>query len=300
MATQVGDGIREEPAIKLERIRREVLMAKQELRDKFKYYFRILREKHLEIESQLDEVVRVAEANVSDRQTKLNQLTIAKAEMLQTLQHNELNETVINVSREYDEKIQGLETIVDEVSSVWLEWRDKWLVGGMAELCHVCEGVPYVNRHNPVCSGVNRGEGENEVSVPFCLSTDGYDSDVYVCDSRARRIQVFSNEGIHQRTIRPQGLSFLDAIAVTPHQLFVRCITAHCIIKLDKLSGNIICSVGTMNAVTGLSADTDALYAVMCKFNQICHFLIEHFTLVIPPKHSTVSSPVTDNNDFVT
>ena len=71
MATQVGDGIREEPAIKLERIRREVLMAKQELRDKFKYYFRILREKHLEIESQLDEVVRLADIQMC-RTDKLN------------------------------------------------------------------------------------------------------------------------------------------------------------------------------------------------------------------------------------
>ena len=117
---------------------------------------------------------------MADRQIKLNQLTIAKAEMLQTLQHNELNETVINVSREIGEKIQGLEAIVDQVPSVWLELRDEWLVGGMAELCRVCEGVSYVNRHNPVYSGVNRGRGQNEVDFPFGLSTDRHNGGVCV------------------------------------------------------------------------------------------------------------------------
>ena len=46
---------------------------------------------------------------------------------------------------------------MNEVSSVWLRMaNDKWLVGGMAELCHVCEG-PYVNQSQSmvVRSGVN-------------------------------------------------------------------------------------------------------------------------------------------------
>ena len=157
-------------------------MAKQELRDRFEYYFGVLREKHLEMEARLDEVVRVAETRVVDRQTQLNQLRITKAEVSQNLVHNKLNETLVNVSRELDEKIQGLEAIVDQVPSVWLEWRDEWLVGGMAELCVVCEGVSYVNRHNPVCSGVNRGKGQNELSNPWGLSTDRHNGDVYVCD----------------------------------------------------------------------------------------------------------------------
>ena len=47
-------------------------MAKQELHDRFEYCFRMLREKHLEMEARLDEVVRVAESRVMDRQTQLN------------------------------------------------------------------------------------------------------------------------------------------------------------------------------------------------------------------------------------
>ena len=124
-------GMHEETARELKRIRREVINAKQELCDRFEQYFRVLRDKHLEIETRLDEVVRVAETQAIDRQTKLNQLTIAKAEMLQTLQHNELNETVIDVSRKSEEEIQRLEAIVDDVPSVWLEWSDEWMEGGM-------------------------------------------------------------------------------------------------------------------------------------------------------------------------
>ena len=283
MATEIVTGMHEETARELERLRREVLMAKQELQHRFEYYFRVLREKHLEMEARLDEVVRVAETRVADRQIKLNQLIITKAEVAQNLIHNELNETLVNVSRELDEKIQGLEAIVDQVPSVWLEWRDEWLTDGMAELCRVCEGVSYVNRHNPVCSGVNSGEGQNEIVIPSGLSTDRHNGDVYVCDFEADRIQVFSREGIHQRTISPQGLSKPDCITVTPHHLFVSsiCLLApYRIYKLDKLSGSILCSVKTEDNISGLSADTDTLCAGMCESNQISHLSLEDLTII--------------------
>ena len=278
MATEIGTGMREETARELERLRREVLMGKQELRDRFEYYFRVLREKHLEMEAKLDEVVRVAETQVVDRQIKLDQLTMAKAEVLQTLQHNELNETVINVSRELDEKIQRLLAIVNQVPSVCLEWSDEWLVGDMAELCRVSEGVSNVNRHDPVCSGVNRGAGQNEIDYPCGLSTDRHNGDVYVCDWTAGKIQVFSREGIHQRTIRPQGLSSPMDITVTSHQLFVKCSLPCRICKLDQLSGSILCSVKTEYRISGLTADSDTLYTGMYESNQICHLSLEDLT----------------------
>ena len=273
MATEIGAGMREETARELERLRREVLMSKQELRDRFEYYFSVLREKHLEMEAKLDEVVRVAE-------TQVDQLIITKAEVSQNLIHNKLNETLVIMSLTLDEKIQELEVIVDQVPSVWLEWRDEWLVGGMAELCRVSEGVSYVNRHNPVCSGVNRGRGQNEIDNPWGLSTDRHNGDVYVCDWKADRIQVFSREGIHQRTISPQGLSYPTEIAVTPHQLFVGCILPDRIYKLDKLSGSILCSVETEDDTSGLSADSDTLYTGMSESNQICHLSLEDLTTI--------------------
>ena len=280
MATEIGAGIREETARELVRLRKEVLIAKQELKDRFEYFIRMLHEKHIEMEAQLDEVVRVAETEVADRQIKLNQLTVGKVELLQTLQHNELNEIVINVSRDLDEGIQGLEAIVDQIPSVWLEWRDEWFVDGMAELCRVYEGVSYVNRHNPVCSGVNEGKGQNEIDHPNSLSTDRNNGDVYVCDCSVNRIQVFSREGIHQRNISPQGLFRPSDLTVTPHQLFVRCSLPDRICKLDKLSGSILCSVNTENSILGLSADSDTLYAGMYVSNQICNFCLEDLTTI--------------------
>ncbi|KAI6657786.1 hypothetical protein LOD99_529 [Oopsacas minuta] len=119
MATAIGTGMHEETiARELERLRREVLMAKEELRAKFESYFHVLREKPLKMEAQLDEVVRVAEAKLVDRHNKLDQLRITKADVTQNLVHNELNETLENVSRELDQKIQILEAIFDLVPSV--------------------------------------------------------------------------------------------------------------------------------------------------------------------------------------
>ena len=156
------------------------------------YYFQVLRVKYLELVAQLDEVVRVAETQVEKRQVKLNQLRITKADVSHNLQHNELNETLANVSRELDEKIRRLEATVDRIPSVWLEWCDGLLEGGMAGLCRLCEGVSYVNRHNPVWSGVNAGMGQMEIDTPSGLSIDSNNGDIFVCDLGADRIQAFS------------------------------------------------------------------------------------------------------------
>ena len=270
MATAFVAGMRGETARELERIRGEVAIAKEELRVRFEGHFQMLRDKHLELVAQLDEVVRVAE-----RQEKLNQLQVAKAEMSHTLQHNELNETLMNVSRELDEKIRGLEATVDRIPSVWLEWHDGWLEGGMAGLCRLCEGVSYVNRHNPVWSGVDKGKGQMEIRYPCDLSIDRENGDIFVCDYVANRIQVFSKEGNYSRTIESLGMSYPDSITVSIHHLFVSCDSPPSIYKLDKVSGDILCHIRTDNVMLGLSVDTDTLYVGMFEANSISHLSVE-------------------------
>ena len=275
MATEFVADMREETARELERIRGEVAIAKEELRVRFEYYFQVLRGKHLELVAQLDEVVRVAETQVEGRQLKLNQLIVAKAEVSHALQHNELNEIQINVSRELDEKIRGLEATVDRILSVWLEWHDGWLEGGMDGLCRLCEGVSYVNRHNPVWSGVNRGKGQMEIYIPLGLSIDRDNGDIFVCDCLAHRIQVFSKEGNYSRTIEPQGMTLPYSITVSLHHLFVSCDLPNNIYKLDKVSGDILCCVKTGYVMYGLSVDTDTLFVGMCVTNSISHLSVE-------------------------
>ena len=91
---------------------------------------------------------------------------------------------------------------------------------------------------------------------------------------------MFSREGIHQRTIRPQGLSSPADIAVTPHQLFVECSLPDHIYKLDKLSGSILCSFETEDYISGLSADSDTLYTGMWKSNKVCSLSLEDLTTI--------------------
>ena len=273
MATAFVADMRGETARELERIRGEVAIAKEELCVRFEGYFQMLRDKHLELVAQLDEVVRVAETQVAERQEKLNQLQVAKAEMSHTLQHNELNETLMNVSRELDEKTRGLEATVDRIPSVWLEWHDGWLEGGMAGLCRLCEGVSYVNRHNPVWSGVDREEEQMAIYYPSGLSIDRENGDIFVCDFVANRIQVFSKEGNYSRTIEPQGMSYPDSITVSLHHLFVS--SGQSIYKLDKVSGDILCRVEWVYGTFGLSADTDTLYVGIYGDNSISHLSVE-------------------------
>ena len=298
MATEFVADMREETARELERIRGEVVIAKEELRVRFEYYFQVLRGKHLEMVAQLDEVVRVAETQVEDRQVKLNQLKVAKAEVSHNLQHNELNETLIHVSRELDEKIRGLEATVDRIPSVWLEWHDGWLEGGMDGLCRLCEGVSYVNRHNPVWSGVNRGKGQMELNIPCALSIDRDNGDIFVCGWGAHRIQVFSKEGNHSRTIKPQRMYYPDSITVSLHHLFVCCNLSNNIYKLDKVSGDILCCVETEYDMRGLSVDTDTLFVGIRETNSISHLSVEDLRSVdrtpLNPPHLTEGTRLYD------
>ena len=278
MATEIVAEIGEETARELERIRGEVVVAKEELRVRFEYYFQVLRGKHLELVAQLDEVVLVAERQVEERQVKLNQLRTTKAEVSHNLQHNELNETLANMTRELDEKMRGLEATVDPIPSVWLEWCDGWLEGGMTGLCRLCEGVSYVNRHNPVWSGVNGGDGQMEIYTPTALAIDRYNENIFVCDFGASRIQVFSKEGSYLRTIKPQGMSFPSFITVSLHHLFVCCESCESpfsIYKVDKVSGDMLCRVKTDYDMFCLSVDTDTLYVGMSLINSISHYSVE-------------------------
>ena len=280
MATEIVAEMRGETARELERIRGEVVLAKEELRVRFECYFQVLRTKHLELVAQLDEVVRVAETQVEERQVKLNQLKITKAEVSHNLQHNELNETLANVSRELDEKIRGLEATVDRIPSVWLEWCDGWLEGGMAGLCRLCEGVSYVSRHNPVWSGVDKGEGQMEILCPFGLSIDRDNGDIFVCDIGVNRIQVFGKEGNYLRTINPKEIPIPLYSAVSLHHLFVSCLIPNRFYKLDKVSGDILCCVETDYFMYGLSVETDTLYAGMFDTNSIYHYSVEDLRYV--------------------
>ncbi|KAI6658590.1 hypothetical protein LOD99_15390 [Oopsacas minuta] len=288
MATEFGAGMHEETARELERLRREVLMAKEELRARFEFYFRVLQEKHLEMEVQLDEVVRVAEAKVVDRHNKLDQLLITQAEVTQNLVHNELNETLEIVSRELYQKIQVLEAIGDRVPSVWLEWHDEWLEGGMEGLCRVVEGVSYVNRHKPVWSGVNERSGSDEIFNPIDLSIDRDNGDIYVSDYDVHRIQVFCKDGSYKRTIKAQGMSCPSRIAVTPHQLFVICFLSDNILKLDKVSGEIMCQIETDYSISCITAEVDTLYVGIFNINHISHYSLEDLSLI---KETALNSP---------
>ena len=290
MATEFEPGMRVETARELERVRREVMMAKQELGYRFERYSRMLRDKHLEIEARLDDVVRVAETQATDRQTKMNQLTIAKADMLHTLQHNELHDTVTDMSQKLDEEMERLSAIVYQVPSVWLEWRDEWLEDGMRDLCHVCEGVSYIHRQTPVCTAVSSGDGQNELYNPRGLVTDRDNGEVFVCDCYPASIQVYDKDGNYQRSFTLEGSSIPVRIAITPHQLFVSCIGTHRILKLDKLSGSIMSSVTPKYPLSGITADTDTLYAGMRETNQILHLSLEDMSII---KITSLNSPYT-------
>ena len=300
MATKIGGGIREEKTRESERIRREVLTAKMELAKRFEYYHRLLSEKHLKMEAHLDEVVHVAEEQMKNRQTKITQLRNTITGMPGFLKHNELNEELEETIRVFEKKIRVLEAIVDEIPSVWLEWRDERLVDAMVDLCRVCEGVSYVNRHNPVWSGVNSGRGQNEILDPSSLSIDKYSGNVYVCDHRVKSIQVFGKEGIHQKTIRLQELSFPTAINVTPRQLFVSCTLPDRIYKVDKVSETILCSVETKYKMSGLSADRNTLYTGMYN-DKISHFRLDDLTPIeVTPLKSPHITQTTQLRDLQT
>ena len=178
---------------------------------------------------------------------------------------------------------------MDDVPSVWLEWRDEWLEGRMRKMCLVCEGLTYVRRQTPVWTGVSRGEGQKEISNSTGLVTDRDNGEVFVCDYLANLIQVFNKDGNYQRSFKQEGMFLPVNITITPHQLFVSCAgISYRILKLDKLSGNIMASVTPRDPISCITADTNTLYGGLFETNQIVHLSLEDMSTM---KMTSLDSP---------
>ena len=96
-----------------------------------------------------------------------------------------------------------------------------------------------MNKHNPVCSVVIEEQDKMKyIFLKVFLQTDTME--ICVCDWMAHRIQVFSREGVLQRTINPQGLSFPSVITVRCRGPYRNC---------NELSGSIMFSVKTENTI---------------------------------------------------
>ena len=82
--------------------------------------------------------------------------------------------------------------------------------------------------------------------------------------------------------------------------MFIRCgLLQSCIYKLNKLSGSNLCSVETEDDVSGLSADTNTLYAGMLESNQISHLSLEDLTNIrVTPLNSPYITQDTRQRDL--
>ena len=136
-------------------------------------------------------------------------------------------------------------------------------------------------------TGVSKGGGQNEISNPRGLVTDRDNGEVFVCDFSADRIQVFDKDGNYQRSVEHEGMYLPVSIATTPHQLFV-CEMLSRILKLDKLSGNIMASVAPIEPISCITADTDTLYGGVYGTNQILHLSLEDMSIM---KMTSLNSP---------
>ena len=78
------------------------------------------------------------------------------------------------------------------------------------------------------------------------------------------------------------GSLYLDSsiATITPHQLFVCRNGTRPIIKLDKLSGDIISSVKLEDPISSITADTGTLYVGMYDTNQILHLSLEDMSTI--------------------
>ncbi|KAI6657785.1 hypothetical protein LOD99_528 [Oopsacas minuta] len=117
---------------------------------------------------------------------------------------------------------------------------------------------------------------------------DRSNGDIYVCDYVVHWIKVFCKDGSYKRTIKLQGMSLPFDIAVTPHQLFVRCFSQDSILTLDKVFGELMCQIETGCFISGITADVDTLYTGMCEGNQIAHYGLEDLSII---KKTALNSP---------
>ena len=245
----------------LEELRSHVQREKEKVRSYFHQLHLLLAAREESVLRDLDEIVDLVRAELTEKRTLLQQLNTAREDLERDLTENKLRELLQKNVRSLEDgigEVFGEEGLT--VGWVEVEWNVQGVEVSVYDLCMVVylnekpvQRVDYSVKVRPVWSRGPEGEGTDRISTPSQIAIDNTTHNIFVADSTCPGIQVFNSDGNHIYSITDGIGGGSTAIALTKEFFFVK--SGPNLLKFNKSSNTVIESVKTVNFRFGIDVD---------------------------------------------
>ena len=204
----------------------------------------------------MDGIVVRARHELAEKREILKELDTTREGLERDLTNNKLRDFLEKNLRTLEDKIG--EEVSRGVSVGWVEldWKKEQLEQSVIEVCKVVtlkerpfRSEDYSLKLNPVWS--REGTGPDEIKRPMQISLDNTTQNIFVTDSEADTIQVFSEEGNH--LYKMPTAEYPIGIALTEEYIFVS--AKDQLVKIRKSNNKSVKSVQTEKRVCGIDTD---------------------------------------------
>ena len=227
----------------------QVKRVRVELRERVARAHQVLQERETTLLSELQQLEDTYRGEGVDKQ--INQLRTHREQTIATLTDNTnkyfLEQSVVQLDARMRELEANLETARDRMRRVELEW-DVNLEGMLSRTgsIRVREELDYKKKGNPVMvAGKHRNNTSStagEFYYPKSIAIDSETNNVYVCDGRNNRVQVF-NESLKYLFTFSDKMNSPHGICINLNRVYVTQYSAHSLTAYST-EGKYIESVG--------------------------------------------------------
>ena len=243
---------------KLEMLRTDGELRKQEIINHFRTLHEDLNKREQSLLESIDEIVLSTSTKVLSQKENLERFKKAKQDAKNIFESNQLIDILQETIDKIQSQIDNILTDQVEVPEIELKWNSNQAQEFIDNFCEILQlKHPYNYRRTSVWSSGKEGVGQDELKSPFGLTIDPETDLIYVADCTNNRIQVFSDEGVYINTINLTAPHPRSLVIHGPY-CYITCDLW--ILKLQKSNGAVVSSQKVKNEIRGLNLYKEELF----------------------------------------
>ena len=211
---------------------------------------------------------------ISERKKYIQQIESYKKELKDKFIfiREEMNKIETENIAEFDEILSSLNDpnnpdYISQVRQVCVSWNDGDLRNCISSLCTV-EQAPLPVIREQVWTSAKRGSDADNIFRPHGLTIDSETNEIYISDCYNSRIQVFTCEGKHSRTLKHSEIFNVHRILCAGLHLYVTDPINKHIYKINKSNGELLLSEELEFTPGGLDISNGVTY--IADFKMMC------------------------------